>query len=216
MGAAPLDRKHHERGTPKLHRDETENVAYDIDPSLTDVPIHATELEQVITANSKELTKDQRKFSHLMGRVLSTLRARQDTIQQLTREINQMRSQAQQVGRAPTLNPVDMMRFLSEEQRSQMCGQIVQDQQAAMQREIQKAQGVQRTANQLLNRTKYALLALAEDPTLPFAARQRVQEVLASIEAGGPGSMQGSPTSQGWQSGSASGWGTGSTPGSGI
>jgi hypothetical protein len=193
-------------------------VPYDLDPTLTDVPIHASELEQIVTENAKEVLKDQRKFSHLMGRVIATLRSRHDTIQQLTRDINQMRSQSEHVGRAPTLNPVDMMRFLSDEQRAQMCGKMMQEQQAAMQREVQKAQNVQRLSNQVLNRTKYALLALAEDSTLPMAARQRVQEVLASIESGGPGSMQGSPSSTGWQQpqpGSAPGWGSNQPPSDG-
>jgi hypothetical protein len=75
-----------------------------------------------------------------------------------------------------------------------------QERLAAMDREVQKAQTATRAATQILSRAKYALLALAEDPTMPLAVRQRVQEVLSSIEPVGPGSAQGpSSSGTGWQ-----------------
>lgn len=178
-------------------------MAYDIDPSLTDVPIHVSELQQVLASDVKELLRDQRKFQHLMGRVLATLRSRGETIQQLNRDIAQMQQQAQQVGRATTLNPIDQVRYLSQEQIAQIFGKMEQERLAAMDNEARKSREVTKAAVAAVNKTRYALLTLIEDQAMPTVVRERVQQALALIENVGEGSLGGSrgtPGSQGgWQ-----------------
>jgi hypothetical protein len=190
----------------RASRDDTSSVTYDIDPSLTDVPIHTSELEQIMSEGFRDILKDPRKFAHLMGRCIATLKSRSETIQQLTRDIGAMRQQSEQVGRASTLNPIDQVRFLSDDQKAQIFGKMEQERLAAMDREAQKSQAVTKAALQSMNRAKYALLSLAEDASLPMAARQRVQEVLASIETIGTGSLTGSPAAGSANTGSNSGW----------
>ncbi len=176
-------------------------MAYDIDPSLTGVPIHLSELQQVLAEDVKELLKDQRKFHHLMSRVLATLKSRGETIQQLNRDIAQMQQQSQQVGRATTLNPVDQIRYLSQEQIAQIFGKMEQERLAAMEREAKKSQEVTKAAVAALNKTRYALLTLVEDQTMPTVVRERVQQALALIENVGTGSQSGSSPAAGSQNG---------------
>ena len=181
--------------------DDTCDVAYDNDPSLTDVPIHVSELEQILNESTKELMKDQRKFSHLMGRVLTTLHLRLDTIQHLNRDINQMRAQSEQVGRASTLNPIDLVRFLSDEQKAQLFKKMEQERLGAMTIATEKAQDAARVAAQVSKMSRHTLLALTQDPGIPAGARQLIHAAIERIDsavAGLPKTSDDASASNGW------------------
>ncbi len=161
--------------------------------------MHASELEEVLSTGLKDLTKDQRKLTHLLRRVVISLRARTEDIQQLQREIAQMRQQSEQVGRSSSLNPLDQVRYLSKEQIATLFGRMEQERLAAMERETRKAADTVRAAGAAVGRVRYELLAVIEDPVTPAPVKDRLRMTLAAIEPVGPGSA-GSESAGSWSS----------------
>lgn len=85
------------------------------DPSMLDIPIKTVEIEEYID-NPDLFIKDRRKVHHLLRRVQVTMNGYREQIQNLTREIQDIRVASRKSGAATTMTPRDALRYVSPDE----------------------------------------------------------------------------------------------------
>lgn len=153
-------------------------AAYNDDPSLRDVPIHLSELEE-FAHDPRPVVRDARKLSHLLGRAVATVVNQKNQIRQLQTDVNAIRFSSERMGAATTLSPRDAVRYLSPAELEQVVKGTHQHVLAQANRAKVQAEEQLKAAVSAQARVRLAVLDIVEDVSVPADVRQRLADAFA-------------------------------------
>lgn len=154
---------------------------YDDSPVAADSLLSVEEIDALVAAGGRPLGRDARKILHFLTRVGLTMRAYRQQIQALHRDVTAGHLARERAGQPTTLNPLDAVRYLHPDQLTQVFDGHMREKLVAIERTLGEAGRARTAANTDINRIKFAVMSLLEDPTLPAAVRERFSQLLARL-----------------------------------
>ena len=152
------------------------------------------ELEALATSVPRSL-RDPKAMALLLRRLLVTFNGYRAQVLQLNRDVQQARMQRERLGQATTMSPLDAVRFLSPEQLAPYMDALVREKAEALARAKDAADQALRTTHRELNRVKFAISGLLEEPTMNEHLRTRLVTLMRQFQESGealgvPGTAQ--------------------------
>lgn len=143
--------------------------------------VDVAELDRLLAVPVKTLVKNPQHVTHLLTRVRSTLAAAHETVAGMRRHIEQQQSYLARVGTPTTLNPLDAVRFLDDEQKELIFSRIARDRLANLRRLVDRAESERAAVEADLEVVRSVARALAEQTDLPPHVRAHVTRQLAAL-----------------------------------
>ena len=139
------------------------------------------ELDALLAAGARPVARDAGKVIHLLTRMRTTLESHRATVTGLHRHVGQMNEHLQRVGQATTLNPMDALRYLDDEQRELLFDRIARDRLSMLRHMVEQAESTREHLVTELEQVRDAAAAMAQRPDLPSDVRADFTRLLAFL-----------------------------------
>lgn len=154
---------------------DTALVSYDPSPHSIDTPLSLEEVDAIVAEGARSLARNSAAVYHLARRMGVTMRAYRQQLRKLNNDIQMIRSQMDQTGRATTLNPADAVRFLSPDQLVEMVEGHLRTRVRATEGAWRQALETTETAERYLARAKQVLDGIVEDTTVADTVKEQAR-----------------------------------------
>jgi hypothetical protein len=144
------------------------------------VPLSFDEIEQLQAAAGNVL-RDGRAAEHFLARVNTTMRAYQAEVNRLHRQVSEISIRTAQTGAPSSLDPRDAVRFLPAGELAQLVEGHLRAQVNMLDRLTRDVTEQRQVAVAQVNRIKYLLVSLMEDPELDGRVRARLERIWKSL-----------------------------------
>lgn len=154
---------------------------YDASDLLVQTPLTLDQVQALLASGGAELRG--RNLTHFLQRVVATVKDSQDRARQMQRHMTTLEAEARRAhGITTSLNPLDAIKFLSPEQKRLVFDGMERDRLDALEARAAELEQVRRDAVRQRGRARALLLAVAEEPSVPAALRQRAQAFLEAAD----------------------------------
>lgn len=143
--------------------------------------VSAAELEALIQASGRPVVRDAGKLVHLLTRVRGTLAEEQQKVAGLQRQIVDMRDKMGRVGQATTLNPLDAVRWLDDEQLELAFTRIARERLAMLRSLVDRAEDTRARLEGELAQVRSAAEYMAQRADLPLGVRGEFASLLGTL-----------------------------------
>jgi hypothetical protein len=150
------------------------------DPQMVTVPLGVDELESLQAASGNPL-RDQRAAAHFLSRVNATLRTYQAEVNRLHRQVSEISIRTAQTGAPSSLDPRDAVRFLPAGELAQLVEGHLRGQVSMLDRLTRDVTEQRQVAVAQVNRIKYLIVSIMEDPELDARTRARLERVWKAL-----------------------------------
>lgn len=157
-------------------------MAYDTSPSQSDVPIAPPEVDEWL-ADPKAF-RDPAAIVHMLGRLQVTLRHHQTRMTQIARDLQSLQQSAAGTGRATTLSPLDALRYLSEEQRTQVFSDAQRAHLEQARRARDEAEAYRTRIVEFIEKANGFAAQVDTHPGIPDDAKAYVRGLVATLLGG--------------------------------
>lgn len=139
------------------------------------------EVDELLADGVRQFVRDGAKIKHLLLRVRSTLVAAHETVRSQRRQIEEQGQYLARVGTPTTLNPLDALKYLDDEQKERIFDRISRERLQTMRSLVQRAQQERETLSGELETVRDVARALSQMAELPPHVRADVTKMLASL-----------------------------------
>ena len=166
-------------------RARSANVAeqYDSSDDALYRPVDTDELAALINAGGRPVLRDAGKLTHLLTRMHTTLSSQQQTISGMHRHISQVQESIARQGTPTTLNPLDALRYLDDEQRELLFDRIARERLALLRHLVDDATGTRENLLTELDQIRRLATAIAQRPDLPVDIRGEFTRLITQLPA---------------------------------
>lgn len=154
---------------------------YDTSEEALYVPVSLEELSALIQAGGRPVLRDSTRLTHLLKRVAVTLKAAKDQNKGHQRTIIQLQEHLNRVGLATTLNPVDALRYLDDDQRELLFDRISRDRLRMLRQMTEKAEKAREDLLAQAHEVRQTATQVAQRPDLPADIRAEFTKLLARL-----------------------------------
>lgn len=144
-------------------------------------PVDVSEVEALLAAGPRQFLRDGRRFTHLLERMRMTLQEHRRQTLSFERYLATQSETLRRTGMPTTLNPMDAIRFLDDEQKEILFDAIAREQIQMLRDLVRTAQEERAAVDEQLTLVREVATNLAQMPEIPPHVRAEVAGLLAGL-----------------------------------
>lgn len=154
---------------------------YDASDDALVNPVDLTEVHSLLAAGPRQFLRDGRRITHLLERMRLTLEEHRRQTLSFERYIAEQTEALRRTGMPTTLNPMDAMRFLDDEQKEILFDALAREQMQMLRQLVAVAQRERAVLQEQLSLVREVATALAQMPEIPPHVRADVANLLSRL-----------------------------------
>lgn len=143
--------------------------------------VSVAEVDALLGDGARSPLRDSDRLMHFLTRVRSTLIAAHEAMAGMRRHIHEQQAHLARVGTATTLNPLDALRYLEDEQKEFIFDRIARERLKNLRTLVDRAQTDAAVVTQELESVRSVARGLAQMTDLPPHVRAEATRLLASL-----------------------------------
>jgi hypothetical protein len=156
-------------------------LQYDDAPDRRDTLVSLDEAYTIMNGDLRTFAKSADRVAHYAGRVYRTLQAHRDQIQSLHRDIQTIQMSRAIQGAAPTMSPVDAVKYLTPDQLADAVDGASGARIRAASATVRQAQELRADTLARINEIKLLFTPLLTDARFDAAVRDSLSEVIRHV-----------------------------------
>ena len=156
-------------------------VTYDDSEANLLRPVEVAEVRNLLAGGVRHLAKHPGHLTHLLTRMLHTLTEADEARYGLLRHVAEQTNQSARTGAPTTLNPLDALRYLDDDQKEQIVDRITRERLGVLRALVERAQQDREVLVGQLATVRLVATTLSEQVDLPPHVRAAITRQLASL-----------------------------------
>ena len=159
---------------------------YDNSAEAAHHPVTVAEVDALLAAGLRSGLRDQNNLTHLLGRMRGTLAQQADALDGMGRQIQDVRLSMSRSGRATTLNPLDALKYIDDEQRDALFTSTARKQMGMLRTMTAAAEAAHADLCARLAQMRAMAAGIAQRPDLPSSTRADFAHLAATLPGDPP------------------------------